>query len=76
MNAPAYTQYNPECYSFADGEGQPYPALLTRGCGCCSVAVKVTRENLDEAIRSAREWVGFLESLSPVDYPPEIGESL
>jgi hypothetical protein len=63
-----------ECYSFTDDDGRPYPALVTRGCGCCAAYRKVTRENLDEAIRQAEEWLAKLRETEPVDYPEEVSD--
>ncbi len=66
-----------ECYSITDLEGKPYPALVTRGCSCCQGYRRITRENLDEAIKQAEEWLERLRSTDPVDYPDDTegGES-
>lgn len=66
------TGYDAECWSFQDDDGKPYPALLTRGCGCCQSYLKVTPENIAEAIKATEEWLEFLRELQPVTYPPEI----
>ncbi len=61
-----------ECYDFTDDSGKPYPALITRGCGCCAYGLPVTRENIDKAIAQTREWLSEPEAMEPVSYPAEI----
>jgi hypothetical protein len=61
-----------ESFDFTDDNGKPCPALVTRGCGCCSSSLPVTRENIDKAIAQTREWLAELESMQPVSYPAEI----
>jgi len=61
-----------ESYDFTDDNGKPYPALITRGCGCCSSALPVTWENIDKAIAQTHEWLEELEAMEPVSYPAEI----
>ncbi len=64
--------YNPECFSFTDDNCNPYPALETAGCGCCKKYLPVTAENIQTAKDEAKEWLEFLESLEPVEYPTEV----
>lgn len=61
-------KYDPENFDFMDENCRPFPAFVTRGCGCCSSVVRVTRESIDEAIQQAKDWLAFLEGLQPVDY--------
>lgn len=43
-----------------------YPLVLeTMGCSCCSSKVPLTQENLNDAIQDARDWLDYLESLTP-----------
>lgn len=62
----------PECHSFTDDNCNPYPALRTRGCGCCGEYLPVTKENIELAKTQAREWMEFLENLEPVNYPLDV----
>lgn len=64
--------YTDESYKFLDPNANPHPALETRGCGCCSESLPVTQENIQKAIKEAREWIAFLEGLSPVNYPSDV----
>lgn len=61
-----------ESFDFTDGNGKPYPAFRTCGCGCCSVSLPITQKYIDEAIQQTREWLEELESLQPFDYPPDV----
>ena len=60
--------YEPKHYGFGDDYSNQYPALVTKGCGCCSSYLPVTQQNLEQAISEAEEWLETLRSLSPVDY--------
>ena len=61
--------YESECYSFTDDKGAAYPALSTKGCGCCSSYLPVTQENINQAILEAEKWLETLKALKPFDYP-------
>ena len=50
-----------ECYTFTDDKGTPYPALRTKGCGCCSSYLPVTQENINQAILEAEKWLETLK---------------
>jgi hypothetical protein len=67
-----FVTYDPESYSITDDNCNPYPALITKGCGCCSDHKRVTAENLATAIREAEEWLKQLKTLSPVHYPDDV----
>lgn len=52
-----------ESYGFVDGEYTEGDFLYNEGCSCCSSTEIATPQNVEEAIREAREWIATLESL-------------
>jgi hypothetical protein len=60
--------YSTENYSITDDDCNPIPVFETRGCACCSKAVRVTEESIAQAISEAEEWLETLRKLVPVDY--------
>ena len=61
-----------ECYGITDEDCKAYPALVGRGCSCCQTYRRVTRENLDQAIAEAEEWLAKLRATEPVKYPADV----
>lgn len=49
--------------SVSNYDGAEGPKLETKGCGCCSQELPLTKENLDEAIAEAEKFADGLRGI-------------